>query len=247
MAALLLLIVGVALARLLGFFAKKLVLRLERLLPSRDQADVEDALGRHRAPELIARVVFWIVLLVFVMAATEKLGLPVVTAWLSGLTAYLPRLFFGLVVGMLGIVAGRITRRAVTRAAGTAGLAYAQRLGRFAQAAVVIAALLVAIEQLGIDVRFVTTALMIALGSLLGGMALAFGLGCRSVVANILAGHYVRKLYDVGHVIRVDGVEGRIVRMTPTAVILEADEGEVAVPTNELITLRSTLVTRGGL
>ncbi|HMJ15720.1 MAG TPA: mechanosensitive ion channel domain-containing protein, partial [Polyangiaceae bacterium] len=244
--ALVVLLVGWGVAQLLSLAVKKLVVRLEQLLPSRGQVEVEDAVGRHRAAKLIARAVFWIVLLVFVMAATETLGLPVVTAWLSGLTSYLPRLFLAFVVAMLGIVAGRLTRGAVSRAASSAGLGYAARLGTLAQVTVVIGALLVAVEQLGVELHFVTTALMIALGSLLGGMALAFGLGGRPVVANILAGHYVRKLYEVGQVIRIDGVEGRIVRMTPTAVILEAEEGEVAVPTGELITVRSTLVVRGG-
>jgi small-conductance mechanosensitive channel len=239
------LIVGWAVAQLLRLVVKKLVMRLEQLLPSRDQADVEDAVGRHRAARVISRAVFWLVMLVFVMMATEMLGLPVVTAWLSGITSYLPRLFVSLIVAMVGLVLGRITRRAVDRAASSAGLSYAGRLGGLAQGLVVIAALLIAVEQLGIGVHFVTTALMIALGSLLGSAALAFGLGGRSVVANILAGHYVRKLYDVGQVIRVDGVEGRVLRMTPTAVILEAEDGEVAVPTSELLSVRSTLVARG--
>lgn len=240
----LVLLVGLGVAQALKIVARKLVVRLEQLLPARDQAEVLDAVGRRRAANLISRAVFWLVLLVFVMAATETLGLPVVTTWLSGITTYLPRLFFALVLAMMGVVVGRVTRRAVSRAASSAGVGYADRLGRLAQAAVVFAMLLLAVEQLGLDVQFVTTALIIALGSIFGGTALAFGLGGRPVVTNILAGHYVRQLYDVGHVIRIDGIEGRIVRMTPTAVILESEDGEVAVPTGELITVRSTLVAR---
>lgn len=242
----LVLLVGLGVAQALKMVARRLVVRVEQLLPARDQAEVEDAVGRHRAANLVARAVFWIVLLVFLMAATEMLGLPVVTTWLSGITSYLPRLFFALVLAIVGIVVGRVTRRAVSRAASSAGVGSANRLGRLAQAAVVFAMLLLAVEQLGLDVEFVTTALIIALGAFFGGTALAFGLGGRPVVTNILAGHYVRQLYDVGHVIRIDGIEGRIVRMTPTAVILESEDGEVAVPTGELITVRSTLLARRG-
>jgi len=246
-AAVLVLLVGWASALLLRLLVRKLVLRVEQLLPSSDKAEVDGVVGRNRAAHIISRAVFWIVLLVFVMAATELLGLQVVTQWLSGVTSFLPRLLLAFVVAALGVVVGRAAGRAVRRAAGTAGLDYAGRLGRLVQAVIVLASVLVAAEQLGLQVQFVTTALMIALAALMGGAALAFGLGGRPVVANILASHYVRKLYEVGQVIRIDGVQGRILRITPTAVILEAEDGETAVPTRELIVVRSTLVARGDL
>jgi small-conductance mechanosensitive channel len=185
-------------------------------------------------------------MLVFVMTATELVGLPVITSWLSGVASYLPRLFAALVVFAVGVGAGRLIRRAVARAASSAGVVYADRLGRFAQVSVVAVSVLVAVEQLGLELSFVTSAVMIVLGASLGAAALAFGLGSRAVVENILSGHYVRKLYDVGHVVRIDGIEGRILRMTATAVILQTRDGEVAVPTLEFTRVRSTLVARGG-
>jgi hypothetical protein len=242
--AVLVVIGGWGVALVLRWLAERLVDRLSGLFPT--AVDRETTAERRRARFVIGRVVFWTAMLVFLMIATELIGLPVVTSWLSGVASYLPRLFAALLVVVLGVAAGRLVRRAVARTATSGGITYADRLGRLTQVAVVLVSMLVAMEQLGIELSFVTSAAMIVLGSSLGAAALAFGLGSRAVVENILCGHYVRKLYEVGYVVRIDGIEGRILRILPTAVILQTKDGEVAMPTQEFTRVRSTLVARGG-
>jgi small-conductance mechanosensitive channel len=78
------------------------------------------------------------------------------------------------------------------------------------------------------------------------GAALAFGFGGRDLVANILSAHYVHRIYQVGQVVRIDGIEGRIVRITETSVILECAEGDVSVPARTFADQRSTLIVRRG-
>jgi hypothetical protein len=158
--------------------------------------------------------------------------------------SYLPRLLIAVVIAFVGLVVGRLARGAVTRAARSAELVYAARLGRVTEIAIVLVSILVAIEQVGVEVRFVTGAVLIVLAALTGGAALAFGLGGRDIVANILAGHYVRKLYEVGNVVRIADTEGRIIRMTPTAVIVQSKEGETAIPTRHFADTVSTRVLR---
>ena len=113
------------------------------------------------------------------------------------------------------------------------------------EVAILIGAGLVAVEQLGIDVSLLTTLILIVLSALFGGAALAFGLGGRDWVANVLSAHYVSRLYQVGQTIRVSDVEGRIVRITETVVILETADGEVAVPAGTFSSGPSTLILRG--
>lgn len=236
------LLVGFGVALVLRALTRRLVERVERAVRARRGMD--EMMGSGQAAVIVSRAVFAIVMVVFVMASTELLGLPVITAWLSGVASYLPRLLVAVLIIAVGLVAGRLLRGVVARAAVSAEVAHAERLGRMAQAALVLATMLVAVEQLGIQVTFVTTMLAIVIAALVGSAALAFGLGGRLVVANILAGHYVRKLYGVGQVVRIDGVEGRIVRMLPTAVILHTGDEEVAVPAEDFARLRSTLVAR---
>jgi small-conductance mechanosensitive channel len=242
--AVLILLAGWVTAVVARLLVRRLGERLQTLLPSAEHRDLDEALGSRRTSGVAARAAYWAVLLIFAMAATETLGLPIITTWLSGVTTYLPRLLVALLVLLAGVVVARVARRALRRAAASAGAAHADRLGRIAYLTVIAVTILVATEELGLDVRFVTTGLLVALGALLATASLAFGLGSAPVVGNILAGHYVRKLYEEGQVVRIDGVEGRIVRLTATAVVLESAEGEVAVPAREFTRQRSVLVSR---
>jgi hypothetical protein len=238
-----LLVFGWLVALSLRRVAERIVERAGRLLPSADSASPAE---RKRARVLVGRAVFWTVMLGFLMSATELLGLPLVTTWVNGIAAWLPKLLVAIVVLVAGIALGRLVRRAVAQGAQGAGISYSARLGGLAQIAVVGATVLVAAEQLGVEVSFVTSVLMIVLACLLGGAALAFGLGSRGVVENILSGHYVRQLYQVGHLVRIDGVEGRVLRLTPTAVVLSTDDGEVVVPAQEFTRVRSMRVSERG-
>jgi len=67
-------------------------------------------------------------------------------------------------------------------------------------------------------------------GVALGAIALAFALGARSTVSNILAAHSLAQTYSSGDVIRIGTLEGRILQITRTYVVLETGEGTATVP-----------------
>ena len=123
-----------------------------------------------------------------------------------------------------------------------AGLAYGPLLGRLAQVVVVMIAVVTGIDQVGVESRFLIAALTIVIAAVIGGAALAFGLGARTAVSNIIGAHYLRQTYRVGQTVRIGSVEGSIVAMTTTAVILETGGGRVLVPAKEFSEGVSVLV-----
>lgn len=239
------LLAGIAAALVLERIAERLVRRATALLGSVGGAAAAPRDSKH-AEDAVGRTVYWLVVVFAVMAATERLGMPVVTSWLSGVASYLPRVAAAVVVVALGAIAARISRQVVTSAARSAHVSAAERLGRFTQTAVLVGTALVAVEQLGIEISFLKTTLLVVLAALLGGAAIAFGLCGRELVANILSAHYVQKIYQPGQMVRIDGLEGRIARITETAVIFECADGEVIVPARSLADTRSTLLVKGG-
>jgi hypothetical protein len=240
---------------LLGWLASKisraLAVRLIRRIqawwyPPARRAAGDVSVGAEGTDAVIPQMVFWLGLLLTAMAATEALGLPVVTTWLGRVAGWAPRVIAAALIAIVGVVAGQVVRGAIARAVSDTPLVRADRLARIAQVGVVLTAWLVAAQQVGIEITLLTTSLLIALGALLGGAALAFGVGGGVIVANILSGHYVRKIYLVGQVVRIAGIQGRILRFTPAAVIVGTDEGEVAVPCRRFVDEASVLVAREG-
>ncbi len=237
---------------LLAFVARAVVARfvrnIGRLMSVRSTGAerVSQTMSRHQVDSLLGRAAFWIVVLLTIMTATQELGFPVVSRWLIAVAAYLPRVLLSLFIVFVGIVAGAVGRSALVRALPASDIVDPQGLGGLVQGIVIGFAVLVAVQQLGIDVGFITTVVTIALIGFFAAGALAFGFGGRTTVANILASHYVRELYEVGQTIRIRELEGRIVRMTPTAVILSTEDGETAVPSQLFVEASSTRVADGG-
>lgn len=154
--------------------------------------------------EVIGRIVFWVVFLFFLTAATETLGLPVLATWLSGVSRYLPRVLVAVLLVLAGLLAGNLARDAITTPAAAAGVVYGQLLGRVAQVIILLIAVVTGVDQIGIDSKFLT--LTIVIGAITGGTALAFGLGARISVSNIIASHYLRPTYRFGHTVRISDV-----------------------------------------
>lgn len=224
-----LLLVGWLLARLLRVWVARGVARLGGLLGLR----ARDAATRPTGVDpgtLLGSVVYWGVLLVFVAAATDALGLPLLAAWLGAASNHLPRVLLAVLIVIAGFVGGALARDAARAAAHAAGFGREALLGRLVQGLIVVVALITALDHVRVDIAFLTATLLIAVGALTGSVALAFALGATTAVSNIIACHYLQQTHRMGQLVRVGTVEGRIVEFTSGAVVLEGPEGRVLVP-----------------
>jgi hypothetical protein len=95
---------------------------------------------------------------------------------------------------------------------------------------------------LGIDISFLLVLTGILLGTLLFSVALAFGLGARTMVSNIISCHYIRSIYRIGNVVEIDGIKGNIIEITGAFVVIETENGQVTVPAKSFSQTTSTLV-----
>lgn len=239
----LLLLVGWLVAKLLRALTEKSLSRLAALAAGRRIEQEVHAAGMDRlAGKVAGLIVFWLVFVLFVAAAGEFLGLAVITTGLNRLTEYLPAILGAVLVVVLGLVVGNVARTAVTRAAARGHLAYGETLGQLVRGVILLVVGVVAIDQVGIDSQLLIVATEILIASVIGGAALAFALGSRSTVGNILALHYLAQTYKVGQRVRLDDLEGEIVELKKTGVVIDSPEGRVFVPAREFSEKRSTLV-----
>jgi small-conductance mechanosensitive channel len=241
-----LLLAGWLLARLSRAVVRRLLGRgLERLVGWRVFRG-EDRFGLRRSlPEVAAGLAFWAVLVVFAVAAVDTLGLSGVGELLASLARYLPQVLAGVFIVFAGVAVAGLVHDAVSNAAATARLPYGAALARSAHVSVLVLALVMGADQAGLDSTFLMIALPVALAAVLGGAALAFGLGSRTAVSNIIAAYHLLQLYDVGQRVRIAGFEGRIVSVTPTLVVLDTETGRVAVPA-KLFSEQVSVLLAGG-
>ena len=241
--ALALLLIGWVLARLLRLATRRAARLLESLLVS--------STGRQRwriarSAPLLGNLVYWVVLLFFVIAATQALGLNTFTDWLARLLDYLPTILAGLLIMAAGYVLSGFMAELV-QATATA-LAPSQRaaLARVAQGATLLVALLVGADQIGLKVTWIAVLAAVLVASVLGGVTIAASLGARGYVANLIGAHYLRQALRQGQRVRVAGHEGRIVDISATSLVLETEEGRVLLPGRVYHDEAIVLISRAG-
>lgn len=231
LAAALLLLAGWIVARVLRGLSVKLMGVLELLLHRVfRRGDASAPRIPSASVEIVGSILFWVVILFFMALATQVLGLAVFTEWLKDLVGYLPTLLAGALIILAGVLFSGLARD-VTVAALPA-LPGAQRLlvGRVAQVSVLITAIVVGADQIGIEITFLVVLAAVVSGAIVGGVALAVSMGARAYIANLIGAHYLRQAFAVGQRVRIGAVEGTILELTAVSVVLETDEGRVSIP-----------------
>lgn len=229
--ALALLLAGWILARIL----RALTIRLAGLLDA-----AVGRFSRARTPErpkvppastrVLGSLVFWVVMLFFLTAATQVLGLGAFTGWLNRLVLYLPTLVAGVLIVLAGLLLGALARDLVLAAPAPAAPAQRTLLARAVQSAILLASVLIGAEQIGLDVTFLVLLATVAAAALLGGVALAVSLGSRTLVSNLIGAQYLRQYYRVGQTLRIGAHEGTVLELTTTGIVLDTPEGRVMLP-----------------
>ncbi len=228
---LVLLIVGFVIAYLLRVLTARLVRGLDSIF---QRVAKSDSARRERIKgsfaEIISRIVFWTVLIFFSAVAANMLGWQLFSGWMDSLIAYLPRMITGVLIILAGFLFGGAARAGVAGAAHSAGVEQAEMLARLAQVVILFTTFVVGIEQIGIQVHFLSDALIVVSGVLLAGGALAFGLGAKNLVANVIGAQYVRKHCRIGEHLHMGNVEGNVVDVTGTTIVIETESGRTLIP-----------------
>ncbi len=135
----------------------------------------------------LGMLVEWFVIIVFLVAALDVLGLNQVTAFLKDVVlGYLPQVIVAVLIVLVAAVVAETVQKVVVGTAKAAGIRSANFAGNLAKWSIWIFAILASIMQLGIAVTFINTlftGVIIALSLALG---LAFGLGGQDAAAKYI-------------------------------------------------------------
>jgi hypothetical protein len=139
---------------------------------------------------VIARLVFWTVMLLVIILAANALGVTAVSVLFGELLAYIPSVIAAVIVLVLGLLLGEFVKDLVLASAGA--LPAATTLARAAKAAIILLAAFMALEQLEIAQDIVLVFFIAVVGAAALAAGIAFGLGGRDVAAEIARDWYER-------------------------------------------------------
>jgi small-conductance mechanosensitive channel len=195
-------LVGAGVILLTGYFLARQVQRwaddlLKRLGFNRmaTAGGLDEAVGRTGSRldpvRALAKLIFWLVMLVVILLASMALGLESINEMFGAMLTFIPTLIAAIVIVILGIIVGEFVRGLIVASAG--GLSGVPTVAKIAKVAVIVISIFMALQQVGVAEEIVTAAFTLILGALALAVGLAFGLGNRD-----LAGEITRRWYEEG-------------------------------------------------
>ncbi|HNQ34987.1 MAG TPA: hypothetical protein PKN80_02865 [bacterium] len=140
------------------------------------------------ASEMVANLIYWVLLLVVVFLALSIGGIAIPTNIIGTLLAFIPKLLLGIVIFVFAMFVGKILRGVVKTSAANSGVDKADTLAKIAEIAVLIFGAVLSMQVVGIAAEFIGTAFNIVLASICFGAALAFALGSKDLIREWLEG-----------------------------------------------------------
>jgi small-conductance mechanosensitive channel len=188
-----------ALILALGYFVARTVERwLDRLLKRLDFNKVAEAGGLREAVDrtdvgldpihAAGKLLFWLIMLAVILLASTALGLDSINRMFGIMLSFIPTLIAAIVIVILGIVVGEFVRGLIMASAGT--VEGVPILANVAKGSVIVIAVFMALQQLGVAEELITASFTLVLGAVALAVGLAFGLGNTT-----LAGEVTRRWY----------------------------------------------------
>jgi hypothetical protein len=141
---------------------------------------------KHSLADVLGTVFFWIVFLFFINLAAEVLKFTLLQNLINSIISFIPNLVVAFLIIVVGVLLSSFFKGLVRVTASSYALARAELLGTIVQYLIVFFTLAVALEQLGVATNILVYSVLIIIGALAFGFALAFGLGSKEVAGKIV-------------------------------------------------------------
>lgn len=233
-----LLIIGWIIAKIMSFVVRKglVVLGFDKLAKKINADELLDRANINTAAStIVSKFVYWVLILLFFVTASDTLGWVVVSSSISDLIAYLPRLFSAIVLFVIGFYIASFVRKGIKGVLQSLSVASSQVISNIAFYIIVVIITLTALDQAGVDTAILTSNVTIVIGGIVIAFAVSFGIGSRDILSNILSSFYSRKNFVVGDVITIGDVTGTITTIDNTSCIIKTSKGKTVIPVKRLL------------
>ena len=241
-------IIGLIVSRMLSKFIQRILVTIgaDKLAERLNEIEIVYKSNIRLVPsKMLAKVVYYFLLFIFVVAATDILNMQVISQLMGQILNYIPVLISALAVLVVGLLLSDFIKNVVKTACDSLGIPAAGLISSVVFYFLFLNVAMIALSQARIDTDFIQDNLSILLAGVVLAFAIGYGLASRSIVANFLASFYNKGKINIGDTIGIDGLKGRITDMDNSTFTLEVDGHEVLVPLSKLASEKVEIFERG--
>ncbi|WP_436517355.1 mechanosensitive ion channel family protein [Ekhidna sp. To15] len=237
--ALFLLLLGWVIARITSYIVRKTLkaVRFDKLSEKLKLDELLSGTSLEITPSrVVGKFVYWVIILLFFVTASDTLGWTVVSRSISDLISYLPQLFSAIVIFVVGFYIASFVRKGLKGILESLGVLSFRAISGFAFYLILVIVTITSLNQAGVDTALVTSNVTIIIGGIILAFAVSFGLGSRDILTNILSSFYTKNNFKAGQELEMSDLKGTIQKIDITSCTLKTSSGIVIVPVKRLLT-----------
>lgn len=238
-------LIGSVFVLVIGFFIAKLINRLAVRVLSRLGLDklgqrlnevqfVRQLQREIKLSEIVAKILYYFILLIFITASTETLGVEAISKMIQSLVAFIPRLIAAAIMLQVGLMIADAVKNAVITLATSFNIPSARTIGTAVFFFILMIIIISALSQAGINTSLLESSFNLFIGGAIFAFALGYGLSSKDIMSNTLASFHNRSQYKVGQKIRIDETTGVIHSMNQAALFLRVGRELMRIPMSTL-------------
>jgi len=127
--------------------------------------------------QILALLVYWMVILATLLMASEVVKLDVVSALFNNIILFIPKVIVAVLILAIGFYFARVISDIIIAYGKNVGMKDAEIIGRIAQYAIMAFVIVISLGQMDIGQGILVPAFLILFGGVVFALSLAFGLG----------------------------------------------------------------------
>lgn len=184
---------------------------------------------------VISKFVKFIMYVMILTMASDILNLKIISEQISDFLGYIPQLFVALVIFMLGLLFANFVKNGLKSLFESMDLSGGKMISQVIFFLLLIFISITALNQAGVDTEIITSNFTMIMAAFLLAFAVAFGLGARVVVTDLLKTFYTRKTFEVGKSIEFQNKVYEVVAIENISVVLKNADGKLIVPIKDIV------------
>jgi len=238
--AILILFIGWIVARIIAKVLQRVLkaIKIDRLAEKLNDIEMVAKSDIDIKPSLfLSKLIYYVLMFIFFIAATDALGMKAVSDLMSNiLNNFLPNALAGIIVFIIGIIAADFLKKVVKTACDSLAIPASNLIANVVFYFIFLNVLIVTLAQIGIDTSFMETNLSVILSGIVLAFSIGYGLASKPVMSNYLASFYSKGRVKVGAILRINGMEGKVIAIDNASIVIKTQDSKVIVPLSRLNT-----------
>lgn len=239
-------IIGALIVVLFGWFVTKIIVKvIKKALKLAKVEKLDEKINEIEIVEgkslnfdtvnVVSKFVKFIMYVMILTMASDILNLKIISEQISDFLGYIPQLFVALVIFMIGLLFANFVKNGLKSLFESMDLSGGKMISQVIFFLLLIFISITALNQAGVDTEIITSNFTMIMAAFLLAFAVAFGLGARVVVTDLLKTFYTRKTFEVGKNIEFQNKIYEVEAIENISVVLKNADGKLIVPIKDIV------------